>query len=410
MSVLKIIFIILLGTFVLGETVRLDLGNNIFVKPIDVIATILLAVWIICHFKNFIKVIRSESLFVPILSVIAIMLISLAINFKNFSGTEILIGFSYVARWALYTSLYFVVKSFSSRFKKKISYLLLITGGLFTFLGFIQYFLYSNLRNLYYLGWDEHMYRMFSTFLDPNFAGAFFVLCLFLLLSMLFYFFDNKKNKQARIVGLISIFSLISIFLTYSRSALIMLLVSTIIFSILIRKLKWIFGIILISVFFIAISSKNFNIENINLFRIASNEARIDSAKIAIRIINDNPILGTGFNTYRYAQIKYGFRSAVNSSVSHADAGTDNSFLFILATTGIVGLIFYLNLLWKIIKISYLNFKKYKNQDFQKYITIAIISSMGGIMVNSLFINSLFYFGMLIWMWILLGLISKNDP
>lgn len=405
---LKLIFIILLGTFLLAEVIRINLGNNISIKPVDIAVVVLLLSWITHNFKNLTKNFKSDTLSKSIMSVILIMCISLAINFKNFSGTELLVGLSYIARWVLYSSLYFVVKSFPSKFKKKILYLLLITGSIFTFIGFIQYFLYSNLRNLYYLGWDEHMYRMFSTFLDPNFAGAFFVLYLFLLLSMLLYFFDNKKNKQARIVGLISIFSLISIFLTYSRSALIMLLVSTIIFSILTSKLKWIFGVILISAFFIAISSKNFNIENINLFRIASTEARIDSAKIAIQIIKENYILGVGFNTYRYAQIKYGFRSQVDSNISHADAGTDNSFLFILATTGIVGLIFYLNLLWKIIKISYLNYKQYKNQDFQKYIAVAIISSMGGIMVNSLFINSLFYFGMLIWLWILLGVIAKK--
>lgn len=187
-----------------------------------------------------------------------------------------------------------------------------------------------------------------------------------------------------------------------------MLLVSAIIFSILTKKIKWIFGIILISVIFISISSRSFNIENVNLFRIASTEARIDSARIAMQIIKDNSIFGIGFNTYRYAQIKYGFRNPGDSRLSHADAGTDNSFLFILATTGIVGLIFYLNLLWKILKMSYLNYEQYKNQDVQKYIAIAIIASVGGIMIDSLFINSLFYSGMLAWLWILLGVTAKK--
>lgn len=404
MSILKFIFIILLGTFSLGEIIRFDLGNNIVIKPVDIAVMVLLLVWIILKIKSLIKNIRSDNLFVPIVLVLTIMCVSLAVNFKYFSNNEILVGLSYIARWLLYASLYFVVKSFPPEFKKKILYLLLITGGLFTFFGYIQYFFYSTLRNLYYLGWDEHMHRMFSTFLDPNFAGAFFVLYLFLLLGTLLYLLNNNKTRQAGFIGFISIFSLISIFLTYSRSALIMLLAATVIFSILTKKIKWIFGIILILAVFVVMSSKNFSVENVNLFRIASTEARLDSAKIALRIINDNPFLGVGFNTYRYTQIRYGFRNEVNSSLSHADAGTDNSFLFISATTGIIGLIFYLNLLWKILKTSYQNYKKYKDRHVQRYIVIVVIVSMGGIMVNSLFINSLFYSGMLIWMWILLGL------
>lgn len=406
MVVLEIIFVIFLGLLPLGEIVRFDLGDNFFIKPVDIAAVILFTAWIPQAFKKW--GIESNKLFIPILSVAAIMCISLVINVKNFSGSEIFVGLSYTLRWILYASLFFIVKDFSKKFKEKIIYLLLVVGALFTILGFIQYFFYSSLRNLYYLGWDEHMYRMFSTFLDPNFAGAFFVLFFFFSLSILLYFFKNNRIKRIWLMSLVVFFSLISIFLTFSRSALIMLFSSIIIFSILTKKIYWTFGFVLISLVFILISSKNFNVENINLFRIASAEARIDSAKIAIQIIKDNPFLGIGFNTYRYVQIEYGFRNPVNTRVSHADAGTDNSFLFVFATTGIIGLIIYLNLLLQILKRSYLTYKQYKDQDVQRYIGLIIVVSIGGIMVDSFFINSLFYSSVMIWMWVLLGLIESN--
>ena len=408
MDVLKFVFLIFLGTFCLGEVIKFDLGNNISIKPVDIAAVILLLTWVTGSFKNFIKNTRSEKLFFPMLWVVVVMCISLAVNFKNFSGNEILVGLSYIVRWSLYGSLFFVVKSFSSEFKKKVIYLLLITGALLTFFGFIQYFFYSNLRNLYYLGWDEHMHRMFSTFLDPNFAGAFFVLYLLFLLSFLSYLFRNNKIGEVWLISVVSIFSLISVFLTHSRSALIMLFISIVIFSVLTKKWYWVFGFILISLVFIFISSKSFNVENINLFRIASAEARLDSAKIAIQIIRENPVFGVGFNTYRYVQVKYGFRNPINSSISHADAGTDNSFLFVLATMGIVGVIFYLNLLWNIVKKAYMGYKINRN-GIQKHISIAVIASIGGLIINSLFINSLFYSFIMIWIWVLLGLISKRD-
>lgn len=406
MDILKLIFIIFLGAFSLGEIVRFDLDNNIFVKPVDIVLVILLLAWVIYNLENLIKNVKANSLFTPIKWVAIIMCISLAVNFKNFSGSEILVGLSYIARWVLYASLFFVVKSFSPKFKEKILYLLLIVGGLFTFFGFIQYFFYSNLRSLYYLGWDEHMHRMFSAFLDPNFAGAFFVLYLIFLLGLLSYLFKNNKIREARLIGLISIFSFISVFLSHSRSALIMLFTSMVTFSILTKKIYWFFVFVLISLVFILISAKSFNVENINLFRIASTESRIDSAKNAIQIIKDNPLLGIGFNTYRYVQIRYGFRNPANTSLSHADAGTDNSFLFVFATTGIIGLIFYLNLLWAMLKKSYMNYKQYRN--IQKYISVIFIASVLGIIADSLFINSLFYSFILVWMWILLGLMESD--
>ena len=406
MGVLKYVFVIFLGLLPMGELIRFDLGDY-SIKPIDIAAILLFLVWVPQAFKKWKKNIRSDRLFIPIILLVATMCISLLLNIKNFSGSEVFIAFSYTLRWILYASLYFIVKSFSDKFKEKIIYLLLGLGAVIIFLGFIQYFFYTSLRNLYYLGWDEHMYRMFSTFLDPNFAGSFFVLYLIFLAGLLLFSLKNRTS-QVWFIGLISIFTLISTYLTYSRSALIMLIVSSIIFLTLAKKIKWLILIISVSVLFILTSSKNWNVENINLFRIASSEARIDSAKIAIEIIKNNLFSGVGFNTYRYAQVKYGFRSPVGSTDSHADAGSDNSFLFIAATAGIAGLIFYLNLLGTILKKAYESYRNYKNGNIQKYIGLVVLASVGGIIVDSFFVNSLFYSFVMIWLWILLGLIENS--
>ena len=71
---------------------------------------------------------------------------------------------------------------------------MLISGSLIVLLGFIQLMFYPALRNLYYLGWDEHLYRMFSTFLDPNFAGAFFVLFTLFVIDMSLRYKKEFKN------------------------------------------------------------------------------------------------------------------------------------------------------------------------------------------------------------------------
>lgn len=455
MGILKIIFVIFLLTFTLGEVFRFDLGNNLFVKPIDFVTIVLVLAWLVREIRvlkqdpgsspglkvqddkkgdsgvsaswRIPRMTKGQSRMTgPILLFVSIALISLLVNVKYLSHNEFIASFSYLLRWVLYVGLYYVVKSFPFEFKKKIIYILIATGALIVLFGFIQYFFYSNLRNLYYLGWDEHMYRLFSTFLDPNFAGAFFVLYLIFLSGLLLYFLKNKQKSLVILSVVILLSTLLGIYLTFSRSALIMLFVSAFTFLILIKKTRLLIGLVLVSLIFFLLSSKYFYIENINLFRIASTEARLISARSAIEIIQDNPLLGVGFNGYRYAQIRYGLRHGENAIRSHADAGTDNSFLFVLATTGIVGLLSYLYLLFSILKraqelhalrhaelvsASYRVPKQARNDMYsiRNVLSIIVIASFVGIIVDSLFVNSLFYSFNMIWLWTVLGLLHGKD-
>lgn len=395
MDILKILFVVLILLFPLGEIARFQLGNGIAIRAFDILVGLVVITWIINIFlKKRQKQICNYSITNPIFIFVGICILSLLVGSLNLKPFEIFASASYLVRFVFYACIYFVVASFNNAFKRRITNFMIVAGGIIVFLGYVQYFLYPNLRNLYYLGWDEHMYRMFSTFLDPNFAGAFFVLYLVFLLGILLDLYESKKRKFMFLLGITSLFTLLSIYLTYSRSALIMLFVSLVTFFILVKKIKWILGIIFISLIFLVLSSKSFYIENINLFRIVSTEARIYSAKTAIRIIKDNPFLGVGFNTYRYAQIKYGFINDIN--YSHADAGTDNSFLFILATTGVVGFVAYLYIWWSVLKFAW-NSK-----------AIVIIASVIGLFAGSIFINSLFYPFFMAWMWVLIGLREKR--
>ncbi|MBI3070128.1 MAG: O-antigen ligase family protein, partial [Candidatus Levybacteria bacterium] len=128
---------------------------------------------------------------------------------------------------------------------------------------------------------------------------------------------------------------------------------------------------------------------------------RLESTGNAIAIFKDNPLIGVGFNAYRYAQYRYGFIKGENWQIVHSGAGTDNSFLFVLATTGIIGLISYLYLWWVILKKAY--FEK-----SSKIISGVVFASVAGLALNAFFINSLFFPFIMAWMWILLGLTESN--
>ena len=378
MGLLKKLFIFVLFLFPLGEVVRINLGNGIVVKPLDTGVGCIVFLWLIFKLKKR-EGVKQKYILVPILLFSASGIFSLLIN-SSLSFDQFFASVLYLIRWIVYAGIFFVVSDFDKDFKKRIVNLLLIIGGLTVGLGYVQYIFYTSLKNLFYLGWDEHMYRMFSTILDPNFAAAFFVL-FFLFLTSLFF------KKKSILIGLLLILTLGAIFLTFSRSALIMLIVSSILLFILMNRKIWIALLLVITFLVLAISSRYFNIENINLFRIVSTEARFETAKNAIKIIQDHPIFGVGFNAYRYAQIDYGFRNN-GVKVSHADSGVDNSLLFILATTGIVGFVAYVFMWFRILKIS----------------DAVVIASIIGVFIDSLFINSLFYTYIMFWLWLIIGL------
>jgi len=239
---------------------------------------------------------------------------------------------------------------------------------------------------------------MFSVFLDPNFAGAFFVLFSIFMIGITQYLYRMKKYKSVYGSGFILILTVIATFLTYSRSAILMLFVSLLTYLAIINKKRYYLFFLISSFFFLGILSPTFNKENTNLLRKTSSYARLETYKNSFIIIKENPFLGVGFNTYRYAQYKYGFRNALNKFPSHADAGTDNSFLFVTSTTGFIGLVGYLYMYFVILRNSVIE-KSKKNI----IMPIVIIVSILGLSINAFFINSLFFPEIMLWVWIVAG-------
>lgn len=139
--------------------------------------------------------------------------------------------------------------------------------------------------------------------------------------------------------------------------------------------------------------------ENTNLLRTASSFSRVESAGQALTIFKSSPLIGVGFNAYRYSLRRLGIEETPTDFENHANSTTDASLLFILATTGIIGLMAYGNLLYAIVKIS---FKKMHAGG------AIIIALYGGLLLNSLVINSLFYTFIMLWMWTLVGFIDRD--
>ncbi len=391
MVLLKILIPIFFISLSLGEFLKFDLPNHINVAFVDLVILGIVISWFLFVKKS------SYKLKLPIVIFLILSIVSLILSIKIFNTSNILIGALYLVRWILYAMLYFVFRDINLK-KYKINILLTLTGTIFLVIGYLQYIFYPSLKNLYYQGWDEHMYRLFSSFFDPNFAGT------FLVTFLIFVFIYKEKNKFSKrfkyLLNTIIFLTFLSIILTFSRSALLMLGSATVLYAILEKKYKLILILSFLLIFVFIILSPRFYIENMNLLRTPSLEQRILSAKEAVVIFSKNPILGVGFNNYRYAREKY-IQKDWAPYPNRAGAGSDNSYAFLLATTGIPGLMVYLFLLYRIIKMNLKVVEK-------NYYSLILVVSLGGIMFNSLLLNSLFYSFIMIWLWVLVG-ISENS-
>jgi O-antigen ligase len=201
-------------------------------------------------------------------------------------------------------------------------------------------------------------------------------------------FGDSKFESYRNII--FSFFTIIAIYLTFSRTALVAL-ISGVVFITIVKKrfkeLAIIVIVLVISIFAFA----DIHIEGLNPFRTASTNERIKSAVNTLTIIEKNMLIGVGFNSFRNAQIRYGFRNTQGSSISNSDSGTDNSYLFVLATTGILGFIPYI--------LSYfLLCRNLYNTEGSGgfFLTGALVS----VMVGSIFLNCLFYTPLLGWLFL----------
>lgn len=395
MGLLKFLLrIAVLVIFPLGELLRISFVNSINFSVLDIVVLLAIVVWLIFSKKTV-----KNSLFLPLIIFVSIMVISLIFNLFTLPILSFISAFLYIIRWVLYLFIFYVLYALDKNFKNRLLWYMLVSGFLVALFGYVQFFLFPSLQSLYYLGWDKHLYRLFSTFLDPNFCGLILVLAFILNFHFLKIFKDHGK---VAIFLLLQLVMFIAILLTYSRTALVALVVSIVSLLIFKREWKYIILFILCIVFFIILLPRTFKTEGTNFLRTNSIQSRISSIKDVLTIYKEHPVIGVGFNALRYQQYVHGYINAANWETTHAGAGTDNSFLFVLVTTGVVGLISYIFLWFSIFKTLLRKMAKKNN------FAIITISSCIAAIVGSFTVNALFYPFIMLWLWMLIGVTESS--
>ena len=329
--------------------------------------------------------------FLSLLGFLFFALISLVIASQNYLQIEFLYSSFYWLRFFLYILAGILIYSCFKEglFSREFILGLVSLSALFiSIAGFIQLVILPDFTVLdSSLGWDPHKNRLASTFFDPNFTGAYLVLCLNFLTA-------GREFLGKKFVPLVLLI-VFSILLTFSRSAWLMLAVSVFIWGVFKYRL------LLILSFFIAFSAY-FAVPRVQT-RISGITDPADSAHFRLiswsktmEISKDNLLFGTGFNTFRFAQKDYGFFGV--DWGGHSGGGSDSSLLLVLATTGIPGLLLFLSFFGNNI------FKAFKN--ISEEWSLVLITSFFGLLLESFFINSLFY-PQILFLWVLIGVLFQ---
>uniref|UniRef100_A0A7C4M2J9 O-antigen ligase domain-containing protein n=1 Tax=candidate division CPR3 bacterium TaxID=2268181 RepID=A0A7C4M2J9_UNCC3 len=371
--------------FIIGPVgkIPLDLtGVNIYL--LDLVIG-LMGIFLMMKFSWLIKLVKKEKIVYSFLFFCLILFLSWLISPIELSLSEKLVSLLYLVRFFAYFFIYLILiylfdrENFKSESFRK---LIIFSGIILASLGWLQYFLYPDLRNLYYLGWDPHHKRIFSTYLDPNFFGLIMVISLIMLLS------TNKKSIR---YFLIIIFIFITILFTYSRSSFISLLIALIIYLGSKKKYKLLGSILMLFIVLLISLPRNIGGESVKLERMFSLQQRIVNFQEILTIALKNPLFGVGFNTLRYARRSYAL-TAIDWQENHAAAGADNSFLFIFATSGLVGLTVFI----------------FMTREFFLHVKFAGRVVLITILIHSLFVNSFFYPWVMFLMWIILAIDRKK--
>lgn len=310
----------------------------------------------------------------------------LLLHIDELPSSALLISLSYWVRLAVTLAL---LPAFSIIFQHKNNKslfrpLILFLNISLVMLGALQLLLYPSLQGISG-GWDPHMFRMVSTWLDPNFFGAFLAI---LLPYAVIAAGNSGKRRVATAIGL-----LFATLLTQSRSAFIAIFLAAIFCGILyllqariapvIKKLLPIgISIVVVCIAFVVTLLGD---RAANLFmHDPTVSIRGDAYKTVWRnLVEPNIFLGIGYNAYQFAA-KDAWLIADFSA--HSRAGSDSSILTLLVTTGLIGTALFL---FPILTAAAFHLRRYL-QTQNKY-SLCFLFTTIVLLVQSQFTNSLLY-------------------
>lgn len=319
MTILLWQLLILLLPF--GELFRISVFELVRVRFIDIVLILILFV---SHFKN-----EFEPTFAhPVWLLLGTLILSVAMNAFTITFPAIY----YLSRTVLYLQLPIVFEQMKDANKNRLIKSLKISFFILTISGLVQYFLYPDLRNLFYAGYDPHLNRLFGPLLDPNLMGI-------LLVWGTWFLFPNA----------LYLLSVAGLLLTFSRISWGIFIGGVLMFFARKKYLGLVLGVLfIIGIIFVP---KQFG-EGNNILRVNSINAKLVSWSAGLKMFSTRPLFGIGFNNLEL------MKKTESVIPDNSVFGFDSSMLTILITSGIAGLCGYLLFMWYLFKKSATRFQR----------------------------------------------------
>lgn len=266
----------------------------------------------------------------------AFLVFSFITGLYGFSYDSNLVALLYLSRLIFYQVFFLYLhfdleKTKNIRLFKEGFYLSIF---LVTISSLVQYFFYPNLRNLYYLGWDPHLNRLFGVFFDTGLAAAFF--------GVISFYFYKRKNFFAALVFLTFLV------LTFSRSAYLVFLAAISFDFMKTKNIKYMVYVLLTFFLIFYFAPKDFG-EGVGLGRTFSISSRLADYGKAYKAFADRPVMGYGYNRIDAVKEKYNLKDSREIGVpDHAASSFSSSFLIIAVTSGVIGLALFLMTIFKL--------------------------------------------------------------
>ena len=329
------------------------------------------------------------------------------------SGFELAFSLAYLLRWAVYMGLYVVViDTLNPREGRQL--LKAFEGAVLLFAGF------GILQSLFLPGFaqivfpDAALYTQWDPGTAPRVDVSRSESCWRADYGGSFACFRPACVGRSRPLwkpGLL----VTALVITMSRSSMLAFVAGLAVMALLVRRVTWralagsllAIGVGLMAAPWLWRMADSFDRLSLND---ASLLTRFVNWSRALTVLADHPIVGVGFNTYGFVQLRYGF-----ANLSQSAFGLDGGLLFIAVMTGFVGVTLYsillflvlqaCNALWSSDRSSGDASSNERSPVLDGAVGLGVAAATVALLIHSLFVNSILYPPIMQTMWILWGIV-----
>ncbi len=333
------------------EWINIHIVNRIktiiWLFPLFIISILFISAYIL----NKINVISIKNLFKPENLCVAFLLFLLVFScFGNSYGNNLV---NYKAVIILFSGLFYLVLSnfkFDSDHIRRIIKAFIAVGFLVILISYLQ--IITGVYSFYRPSFN----RITSVFWDPNIYARFLVLLDTLCLCLLFLYKNHISRFQKLFLYLTIFLSLLPLYMTYSRSGILLIVIGVCLVFFFVIKNK----IVLISIIIMSFGTGYFGMTALKqaerfkkektLFVDVSTLLRVLLVLGAVETIKENPIRGVGYDNFEVVYVKKYQPSFARSITQETNVKVlHNTILAIWAEMGLGAVLSYI--LWNIIVI-----------------------------------------------------------